>query len=184
MLGAEFVDIMSFCPSGASVASLVDIFQLQPHPEGGFYRESYRASGTIQASALPSEYGGTRNFSTAIYFLLPQGTMSRLHRIHSDEIWHFYLGGPLTIVQIFEDGRVETVTLGPDVLSGERVQHVVPGGCWFGAFPGEGSPFSFVGCTVAPGFDFNDFELADRSSLLSLFPDASTWIEKLTEHQD
>ena len=163
------------------IADLIRFYKLEPHPEGGYFSESYRSAGTIPAGVLGGAFGGARNFSTAIYFLLPEGSNSNLHRIKSDEVWHFYLGGPLTIAQIFPDGRLEMVTLGGrDVKAGQKFQHVVPAGCWFGAYPEAGGGFSFVGCTVAPGFDFADFDLADRKELLTQFPNCAAIIKKLT----
>lgn len=159
--------------------TLIESYRLLPHPEGGFYRESYRSSGTIPAASLP-HHGGDRAFATAIHFLLTEGQVSRLHRLKSDEMWHFSLGGPLTIVEISPDGRLAQTSLGADVAAGERVQHVVPAGTWFGAFPNPGTAFSFVGCIVAPGFDFADFEMGDRKILLQAFPHARIEIEKLT----
>ena len=161
---------------------LVRLYDLTPHPEGGFFKETFRDVGVIPHHALPSQFiKGDRHFSTAIYFLLPEGTKSKLHRILSDEVWHFYLGDPLTIVQISPKGDVEKIVLGHDVQAGQKVQHVVPAGFWFGASPNSGSRFSFVGCTVAPGFDFADFEMGTRSSLLQQFPQAKDVIELLTD---
>lgn len=154
-----------------TAAELIRIYDLKPHPEGGFFRESYRAAGRTQDD---------RSLSTAIYFLLPAGHRSRLHRIKADELWHFYLGGPLTVAQILPDGWTETVTLGPDAANGQLSQHAVPAGCWFGAYPEAGTEFSFVGCTVAPGFEFSDLELGDRAALLKRYPGARELIEKLT----
>lgn len=169
--------------SSVTVEELVKLYDLKPHPEGGFYSEYYRDKGIIPKSVLPSRYKGDRNYSTNVYFLLPEGKKSKLHRIASDESWHFYLGDPLTIVQISPKGKVETILLGQDVGSGQKVAHVVPAGYWFGAYPAEGSRFSFVGCTVAPGFDFADFEMGDHSTLLEFkkFPEAKKVIERLTD---
>ena len=150
---------------------LIRLYKLKRHPEGGYFIESYRAEGKIA--------GTGRNFSTAIYFLLPAGEKSRLHRIKSDEVWHFYLGGPLTEGQIFPDGRTGYAALGRDAAAGQKFQHVVPAGCWFGAYPNEGAKFSFVGCTVAPGFEFADLELADGAALLKQFPRAKELIKQL-----
>lgn len=159
---------------------LVRLYDLQPHPEGGYYRETYRAKGSIPKGALPKIFKGDRNYSTAIYFLLPEGAVSKIHRIAADELWHFYLGDPLTVASIYPDGRMETVTLGQNVKAEEQVQYMVPAGCWFGAYPHPGSRFSFVGCTVAPGFDFADFEMGNRATLLQQFPHAKEIIERLT----
>ena len=165
----------------AKIRQISDVLDLEPHPEDGYFRESYRSSELIPETALSGRYEGERSHSTAIYFLLSEGTKSGIHRLHSDELWHFYLGGPLRLVQIFPDGRVEEVVLGSDVEAGHRLQHAVPRECWFGAYPEPGSSFSLVGCTVAPGFDFADFEMGEREQLLAEFPHARQIIEQLTD---
>jgi hypothetical protein len=167
-------------PGKLTANELVRKYELQPHPEGGYFRETYRATGQIKKDALPPTYHGDRNYSTAIYYLLSEGERSKFKRLASDEVWHFYLGGPLTIVQINPDGRVEEIILGSDIKKGQRVQHVVPAGYWFGAYPVTGASYSFVGCTVAPGFDFQDFEIAKRESMEKAFPKAAHVIQKLT----
>lgn len=161
--------------SNVTVDELVKLYDLQPHPEGGYFKETYRSAQTMDTE------GGTRNHSTAIYFLIPEGKKSHLHRIKSDELWHFYLGDPMTLVQISPEGAVEQITLGADVKNGQRVQHTVPAGYWFGAYPNPGSRYSFFGCTVAPGFDFQDFEMGNREKLLQEFPNAKEVIERLTD---
>jgi len=163
-----------------TVAELVELYGLQPHPEGGYFKETYRSNGSIPGAVLP-KHGGARDFSTGIYFLLPEGSVSKMHRIKSDEMWHFYLGGPLTVVQIGPSGKTERVVMGQDVKAGQKVQHVVPARYWFGAYPDPSSGFSFVGCTVAPGFDFADFEMGDRAQLLKEYPQAREVIERLTD---
>ncbi|MBT3182432.1 MAG: cupin domain-containing protein [Deltaproteobacteria bacterium] len=162
-----------------SVEKLIQIFQMEAHPEGGYFKETYRAFESISKVALPERFNGDRSFSTGIYYLLPEGTKSSLHRIASDEMWHFYLGDPLVVVQFMPDGQVVETILGNEIERGQKVQHVVPAGCWFGAYPGPGSHFSFVGCTVAPGFDFGDFEMGNRDQLLKEYPSAKALIEKL-----
>jgi uncharacterized protein len=163
-----------------SLQELVALYDLQPHPEGGYFRETYRDKRVIESSALPPQFGGNRNISTAIYFLLPAGKKSHLHRIKSDEVWHFYLGGPLTLVEIAPHGEVTKIVLGHEITNGHVLQHVVPAGSWFGAYPNAGSHFSFVGCTVAPGFDFADFEMGRREDLMKQFSHAHETIELLT----
>lgn len=163
-----------------TVEQLIEKYQLIPHPEGGYFRETYRSEGVIPNSALPDNFKGDRNYCTGIYFLLPQGTKSCLHRIQSDEMWHFYLGGSMTLVLMHEDYGLQNIILGSDIQQGETVQFVVPGGWWFGGYPNSESAYSFVGCTVAPGFDFADFELGTRTDLLSKFPESSELILKLT----
>jgi len=157
-----------------TVEQLVSKFNLQPHPEGGFYAETYRGESNVEASY------GTRSSSTAIYFLITPGSVSRLHRIRADEVWHFYLGGPMTVVEISEEGVLKETILGPNVLKNEVVQYTVKANTWFGSFPNDGTEFSFVGCTVAPGFDFQDFELASRSKLVERFPNHEEAIHRLT----
>lgn len=161
--------------------TIIKTYDLLPHPEGGFYRESYRSVGSIPKNALPAPWQGDRSYSTAIYFLLPQGATSNLHRIASDEVWHFYLGGALEIVSIHPtSGEITVITLGQDIAHGEQLQAVVPAGYWFGAYPKGGTEYAFVGCTVAPGFDFADFELGERQALLDRYPHAAEYIERLT----
>lgn len=159
---------------------LAAVLGLAPHPEGGWFAESYRSAETLPAAGLPPRFGAPRSASTAIYFLLPAGARSLLHRIKSDELWHFYLGGPLRLTQLFPDGRVEEAVLGRDLAAGQRLQHAVPAGCWFGAAPEPGAPYALVGCTVAPGFDFADFDLGRRADLLARFPGARAAVERLT----
>ena len=107
---------------------LIDRLGLVPHPEGGYYRETYRSAGIIPAGALSPAFGGERHYSTAIFFLLESGDISRLHRIRSDEIWHFYGGGPLKLAMIAPDGKTAEIVLGPNIEAGEHVQYVVPAG--------------------------------------------------------
>ncbi len=161
---------------------LIARFELRPHPEGGFFRETYRSTAVVSASALPGVLSGNRALSTAILFLLPEGTRSRLHRLRSDEIWHFYLGGPLRMVFLREPGGVrwDSVILGHDIGSGQHLQYLVRANTWFGAAPLPGVPYSLVGCTVAPGFDFEDFELGERGELIGQFPAEAELIREWT----
>lgn len=158
--------------------ALIEHYQLIKHPEGGYYRETYRSDGVMPHSALPEEFSGSRHFSTAIVFLLEKGQYSHLHRIHSDEIWHFYLGGPLRLAMVYPDGEMEEIILGQDIEAGQHLQYVVASGVWFGATPCEGSEFSFVGCTVSPGFDFADFEMGEKQALKKAWPKAQSCIEE------
>jgi predicted cupin superfamily sugar epimerase len=158
---------------------LIKQYNLQPHPEGGWYKQSYKSTEYISAAALPERFGGDRPFSTAIYFLLEKNNFSAFHRIKSDECWHFYNGDPLEIFVIQHTGKLVTVTLGNDSSKGQLFQYVVPGGCWFASRPAPGSDYCFVGCTVAPGFDFADFELANAEQLINKYPQHSTRIREL-----
>ena len=144
---------------------------LKPHPEGGYYSESYRSTGILLPQVTVPSLSETRNFSTAIYFLLTRGVFSAFHRIRQDEIWHFYKGSPLAIHVITAGGEYFMHRLGNRLEKGERPQVVVPGGNWFAAALSEGKcDYALVGCTVAPGFDFSDFEMAHREALLREFP--------------
>jgi predicted cupin superfamily sugar epimerase len=158
----------------------IQSLNLQPHPEGGYFAETYRSAETISESALPERFAGSRSFGTAIYFLLERHNTSALHRIQSDEIWHFYAGGPLEIFVIDTHGALTVIRLGDNSERGEVFQAVVPAGCWFGSKPAVGTDFCLVGCTVAPGFDFADFEMANRAALLTEFPQHGAVIEVLT----
>lgn len=153
--------------------SLIDRLNLQPHPEGGFYRETYRCSELVNGSTR------ARSASTAILFLLPLGHVSALHRIRSDEVWHFYAGSPLRVVELPPNGARVDHRLG-DVREGYACQAVVPAGSWFGAFVDASSGWSLVGCTVAPGFEFEDLEMAERRTLTESYPEHRTIIEQLT----
>lgn len=157
----------------------IEQLQLQPHPEGGYYKESYRSAMNIAASCLPKDIGGDRSCSTAIYFLLRQGDFSAFHRIKSDECWHFYEGGTLLIHVLHQNGEYHCVRLGRNIQEGEMFQFVVPAGAWFASEPAGSSFFALVGCTVAPGFDFADFEMAIKENLLQQFPGLESLITRL-----
>lgn len=159
----------------------IESLKLLPHPEGGFFREIYRSEKTIGRSALPSAYKGNRSVGTSIYYLLKSGQRSLLHRIKSDEIWHHYDGSPILLFLIHENGEFEEKLLGKDITGGEFPQIVIKGGTWFGAFPKNDNSFSLAGCTVHPGFDFDDFELADRENMLNDFPQLESIIKRLTK---
>ncbi|MFN3201968.1 MAG: cupin domain-containing protein [Bradymonadia bacterium] len=158
----------------------ITTLELQPHPEGGWYRETYRATGQIPGDALQS-IGASRSYVTSIYYLLEHGQRSALHRIKQDEMWHFHDGHPLDVEVIHPDGRHEVLRVG---LSEDATpQAVVPAGCWFGARHGGDIPagaFTLVGCTVAPGFDFDDFEMAEQDQLLAMYPEHRALIEAMT----
>lgn len=158
----------------------IQLLNLHPHPEGGYFAETYRSAESIPQSALPDRFGGTRAFGTAIHFLLERPHFSALHRIQADEIWHFYAGGPLEVFVINPDATLTLIRLGSEPAKGDVFQAVVPAGCWFGSKPAGGTDFSLVGCTVAPGFDFIDFEMGNRATLLAEFPQHRAVIEMLT----
>jgi len=145
---------------------IVRTLGLAPHPEGGFYRETFRAARKV----------GDRDASTAIYFLLPAGTFSAFHRVASDEAWHHYDGDPIDL-HLIEDGAYSRVRLGRGLAAGERPQHVVRAGVWQAAAP-VGDRWALCGCTVAPGFDFADFEMPSRAALVALFPQHRAIVEE------
>lgn len=164
----------------SKLSALIDNLKLTPHPEGGYFKETYRSTGSIPQNALDKEFTGDRSYSTGIYFLLTSDNFSSLHRIKQDEMWHFYDGGPLLVHVITPEGKYYTINLGRDFENGEVPQAVVPAGCWFGATVKNENDYSFVGCTVAPGFDFADFELAKEKELLEIYPQHKNVIEALT----
>lgn len=163
-----------------TAAYYIQHLAMQPHPEGGYFVETYRSAETVAQSALPGRFQGDRPFGTAIYFLLEKQQRSALHRIQSDEVWHFYAGGPLDVFVITPMGDLSVIRLGNRPGRAEVFQAVVPAGCWFGSAPANETDFSLVGCTVAPGFDFADFELANGSVLTEAFPQHRTIIDRLT----
>ncbi len=153
---------------------------LEKHPEGGWFKEVYRSAETVKPEHLPARFKGERHHSTSIYFLLTGDTYSAFHRIKSDELWHYYVGSAVTIYMIDEEGNYSEITLGSELDMGEVLQCVIPHGVWFGAKVNDPDSFSLVGCTVSPGFHFDDFELADRAELINRFPEHKIIIEKLT----
>jgi predicted cupin superfamily sugar epimerase len=155
---------------------IVDTLGLVPHPERGFYAETYRAPARVAAAS----HGGERAASTAIYFLVTDDEpTTSLHRLKSDEVFHLYEGGPLEILQLLPDGRSVVARLGLDLAAGERPQVVVPAGAWFGTELAAGATHCLVGCTVAPGFEFADFELADGPELEAQYPQAADRIRRM-----
>ncbi len=158
----------------------IEQLDLKPHPEGGYYREVYRSSELIPAEALPERFNKSHVFGTSIYFLLHGKQISSLHRLKSDEIWHFYLGSPIRIVMLDENGILMEKLLGRDIATGQSLQVIIPNGWWFGAKVTDEKGYALVGCTVAPGFEFDDFELAKRADLLKLFPQHKEIINEFT----
>ena len=158
----------------------IDHLELSPHPEGGYYRVTYKSDLTIVQDALPSAFRGDRSASTAIYFLLAGLEFSAFHRIASDELWHFYAGSALIVYVIDAEGNYSELHLGNAVEAGEVFQAAVKAGCWFASRLKDPAGFALVGCTVAPGFDFADFELATRSELVRAYPEHRKLIEGLT----
>ena len=153
---------------------------LVEHPEGGWYREFHRAAESIPADGLPERFSGERSFSTAIYYLLEGEQFSSLHRIQQDEVWHFYDGSSLTIHVLDQAGNYSTIRLGRSSENDLSLAAVVDAGCLFGATVDDPTGYALVGCTVAPGFDFDDFEMPDRETLLQQYPQHRDVIKRLT----
>jgi len=154
---------------------------LIPHPEGGFFKETYRAEDTVAKAGLPDRFPADRSASTGIYFLLRSQDFSHLHRIESDEMWHFYAGTSLTVHMLDEAGNYSTHKIGADPENGAVFQAVVPAGVWFGATVDDPNSYALVGCTVAPGFDFAGFEMAERDKLMAQFPEHAEIIKRITK---
>ena len=159
---------------------IIDELGLQPHPEGGYYKETYRSPGQIEDSGLPANYSGKRSYSTCIYFMLTSVDFSAFHRIQQDEIWHFYEGTSIHLHTISPEGVYRDTLIGRDIFSGEQPQVIVPGNHWFAAEVIETDSFALVGCTVAPGFSFADFELGSQKLLVETFPQHQDLIVRLT----
>jgi predicted cupin superfamily sugar epimerase len=158
----------------------IDKLQLEPHPEGGYFRQTYRSEVVIAREGLPAGFSGPRAVSTAIYFLLEGKDFSAFHRLRSDEVWHFYAGDPLVVHVLEPEGNYFRILLGRDLEAGQVLQGVVRAGCWFGSHVADWNSFSLVGCTVSPGFDFADFEMGKREELVALYPPHRELIERLT----
>ncbi len=148
--------------------------------EGGYFRETYRSEMLLAAAALPAEYGGDRNVSTSIYYLLTPDTFSAIHRVKSDEVFHFYAGDPVEMLQLHDDGSGKVVIIGNDFAAGHEPQLVVPGGLLQGCRLKPGGNWALMGCTVAPGFDYGDFTAPARAELLAKYPDHADMITALT----
>ena len=183
----------------------IEALRLAPHPEGGWFRQTYRADRELSADTFAEVYDGTRQLCTAIYYLLPGSEVSLMHRLPGDELWHHYAGGGLTLHLLSAAGdrasdpavagSYRALRLGGDLAVGQEPQVVIPGGCWFGAtVDGSDNPdnaddidddaatnrYALVGCTMAPGFAYEDLELAERGYLCANFPAHADLITRLT----
>jgi predicted cupin superfamily sugar epimerase len=166
-----------------SAQEIITALGLEPHPiEGGYFRETYRASGLIPASALPTGYPGQakRSLGTSIYYLLTDTTFSEMHRLPTEEIFHLYLGGPVRMLQLFPDSTGKEVVLGVDIQRGQEPQVIVPAGVWQGSRLEPGVGLALLGATMAPGFDYADYEQGKRSNLLAQYPSHADLITQLT----
>jgi len=159
---------------------IIKKLELQPHPEGGYFKETYRSSEIIDVESLPKRYSGNRAFSTQIFFLLKGNQFSTFHKLNSDETWHFHLGCSVEIISISPDGTLTRTILGINLYDEQLPQHTIPAGVWFAAKPLELLSYTLVSCSVAPGFDFTDFELGDKDLLKKQFPWHSQLIDQFT----
>jgi len=162
----------------------IETLRLAEHPEGGYYRRTYRAREEILREHLPKRFSGPRAFSSAIYYLLPGNRVSAFHRLKSDEMWHFYAGSPLIVYILDSGGRMVEKRLGNDPERGEAFQQLIEAGKWFGAAVSDPASYSLVGCTVAPGFDFEDFEMADPVELMETHPEHRDLVARLTQRDN
>ena len=164
---------------------IIRLLGLKPHAaEGGYFRETYRSGESFSSGHLPRRYGGDRAAATAIYYLLTPDTFSAMHQLAGDEVFHFYLGDPVTMLQLDPEGKGRVITLGQDLAAGQTPQAVVPRGVWQGSMLIEGGRFALLGTTVAPGFDPGDFRIGERADLMRLYPDWSDIIGQLTHPEE
>jgi len=163
--------------TAADVVRLLDLGPLEP--EGGWFRETWRSTLDLPDQALP-DHAGPRAAGTAIYYLLAPGVVSAMHRVVGDEVYHFYLGDPVQMLQLRPDGSGEVIVLGTDLADGQRPQVMVPGGTWQGSRLADGGRFALLGATMAPGFDYRDFALGTRAELARDHPEHAAMIAYLT----
>ncbi len=160
---------------------IIRLLDLKPHPEGGYYREIYRSEESIPKDGLPERYSGPRNFGTGIYYLLTPGDMSAMHKVASDEIFHFYMGDPTELLKLYPDGTGELLEIGTDLAKGMKPCAIIEKGVWQGQRLKEGGQFVLFGTTVCPGFDFADFVMGNREELIAEYPDFKKEIGNLTK---
>ena len=165
-----------------TAAEVKTLLNLQPHPrEGGWYIRTWESPGFIPATAFPSaRYDGPRRTSTAIYYLLEPTTFSEMHVLQSDEIFHHYLGAPVEMLQLFTDGTSAVTVLGKDIAAGQKLQHVVPRGVWQGSRLLHPEGWALLGCTVSPGFEYQDYQDASAEDLITKWPHHADRIRALT----
>lgn len=160
-----------------SIKDIIDKYNLESHIEGGYFREYYKSEIVI---ANPSNPTNNRSLLTSCFYLIPKGERSIFHKLTSDEIWNFHLGGAVDCYEIDHLGNLTITTLGPNIHANQQITHLVKKGTWFGVLPHEGTEFAFFSALVAPGFDFEDWEKGDREFLKKLCPSISTIIDQLT----
>ena len=161
---------------------LIDTLQLKPHPEGGYFSEIYKSNIKIEKKYLSAEYSGERSLITTIYYLLNGDDFSPFHRLKSDEIWHFYSGSPLLIHIITQDGAYKTITLGNNLERKESPVIIIPRMQWYAAEIKDKNSFTLAGCTVSPGFEFDDHEFAKRNEMLAQYPNHADLINRLSKY--
>lgn len=156
------------------------LLQLEPLTvEGGFFRETYRSRWVVSGEYLPEGVSGSRSIGTAIYYMITPETFSTLHRLPGTEVFHFYLGDPVLMLQLMADGTSRTITLGHDLLNGQQPQVVVRGHIWQGCRLAPGGKWALMGTTMSPGFDYRDYQNGERESLIAQYPGAA---EKIREY--
>ena len=164
-----------------NAAKIRELLHLEPHPiEGGYFAETYRSREKVPQGALGAAYMGERLMGTAIFYLLTPETFSAVHKLSGDELFHFYLGDPVEMVQLQPDGTGEVLVLGQDIEAGMRLQHAVPGGCWQGSRLIAGGEFALLGTTMSPGFDYADYVTGQREGLTEQYPQFAERIKALT----
>lgn len=160
---------------------VIHLMQLKPLSiEGGFFRETYRSRWVVSAEYLPDGFRGSRSIGTAIYYMITPETFSALHRLPGTEVFHFYLGDPVLMLQLLPDGSSQTITLGPDLRNGQQPQVVVRGNIWQGSRLAPGGKWALMGTTMSPGFDYNDYEAGNRNELIGQYPDIAEAIQRYT----
>lgn len=171
---------MSTHKSELTASEITELLKLTPHPqEGGYFAEIYRSEQQLPAEVLQGRVDESRSLATSIYYMLTPDTFSSMHRLKFDEVFHFYLGDSVTMINLFPDGHSETITLGSDLRHGERIQRVVPQDVWQGSFLVPGGQFALMGTTVSPGFDYRDYEAGEADSLIRQYPKSAPLISRL-----
>jgi predicted cupin superfamily sugar epimerase len=158
-----------------TAAYWIEKLGLLPHPEGGYFKETYRSKENIDSNHLPDRYQGSRQFGTAIYFMITSGNPSHFHRLKSDELWFFHTGSPLLLHMLLPSGEYQKVQLDGQ----EEWQAIIPHGAWFAAEVAGQDSYSLISCTVSPGFDFADFEMAEEAQLQKHYPLHHALLERL-----
>jgi uncharacterized protein len=163
-----------------TLSEILRLLDLKPlAEEGGFFAETYKSSELIDARQFKRGHGGVRSLCTAIYYLLTPTSFSALHKLPGDEMFHFYAGDPVELLELFPDGSADTVTLGPDIANGMKFQHVVPGGVWQGSKLVTGGEYALLGTTMSPGFDYRDFVRGNAEELVARYPARAALIREL-----